>query len=225
MTMYLNHYNLGADPFQMSADQKFIWFGEKFSEALATLEYGTHEDKGFVLLTGDEGAGKTVIIDAFLKKIEEKVIAVSVSDPASDFLDFANILSRKFRMGKTFRGKGEFLIHFKGFLQKAYLRNKKTVLIIDNAQKFPGSLLEEIRLLSNIDLDYAKLINIFLVGRDEFTRILGKSVSRALRQRIGLRYKLAPLNRLETGEYIDHRLKVAGSDKELFSHDAVKQIH
>jgi general secretion pathway protein A len=223
--MYLSHYNLSVKPFQISPDPEFIWFGEKYAEALATLEYGIQEDKGFVLLTGDEGTGKTAMIDAFSNKIDQNVIKITISDPVSDYLDFANILSREFRMNKTFTGKGEFLVHFKTFLRQAYLQNKKVVLIIDDAQKFSGFLLEEIRLLSDIDFEYTKLINIFLVGRNGFNNILSQDGNRALRQRIGLRYKLDPLNELETREYIDHRLRVAGSDKEIFSPGAVKQIH
>ena len=224
-SMYLSHYNLNTKPFQMIPDPEFIWFGEKYAEALATLEYGVQENKGFVLLTGDEGIGKTAMIDAFSDKIDEKVITVNISDPVSDYLDFANILSREFRMNKTFTGKGEFLIHFKRFLKQAYLQNKKVVLIIDNGHKFSGFLLEEIRLLSNIDFDCTKLINIFLVGCNGFNSILSQNGNRALRQRIGLRYKLDPLNELETREYIDHRLRAAGCDKEIFSSGAVKQIH
>ena len=208
----------------MSPDPEFIWFGEKYAEALATLEYGIQEDKGFVLLTGDEGTGKTAMIDAFSNRFHKKVITVLISDPVSDYLDFANFLSREFRMNKTFTSKGEFLVHLKKFLQQSYLQNKKIVLIIDDAQKFSEFLLEEIRLLSNIDFDCTKLINIFLVGRNEFNKTLSRDGNKALRQRIGLRYKLDPLNEQETREYIDYRLRAAGCDKEIFSLDAVKQI-
>ena len=161
--MYLSHYNLRVKPFQITTDPKFIWLGEKHDEALATLIYGIQEDKGFLVLTGEIGTGKTSLINCLLKKLDYKVIKATISDPDMSINDFFKILSDEFNMGTNFEGKGDFLIHFKKFLINAYSDDKKVLLIIDEAQRLNHDLLEQIRLLSNIEVNNAKLINIFFV--------------------------------------------------------------
>jgi general secretion pathway protein A len=223
--MYLSHYSFSAKPFQITADPASIWLGEKHAEALATLQYGLQENNGFLLLTGDVGTGKTTVLNTFLKNIDEKVIAVMIPDPGLDPKDLYNILSAEFRMNRKFSNKGDFLNHLKPFLYETYLQSKTILLIIDEAQNISYELLEEIRLLSNIELADAKLINVFIVGQNEFNAILNEDRNRAFKQRIGIRYHLDPLNDSETHEYINHRLKAAGSHKEIFSSRAIAQIH
>ena len=113
--MYLSHYNLRLKPFQITTDPRFIWLGEKHDEALATLIYGIQEDKGFLVLTGEIGTGKTSLINYLLKKLDYKVINATISDPAMSINDFFKILSDEFNMDTNFEGKGDFLIHFKKF--------------------------------------------------------------------------------------------------------------
>jgi general secretion pathway protein A len=223
--MYLSHYNFSEQPFQITADPKFIWLGEKHAEALATLQHGLQENKGFLLLTGDVGTGKTAVINTLLEKIDEKVIAVMLPDPGLDPIDLYNILSSEFKMNRKFSNKGDFLNHLKPFLYETYLQSKTILLVIDEAQNISHELLEEIRLLSNIESADAKLINIFIVGQNECNAILNENRNRAFKQGIGIRYHLDPLNGSETHEYINHRLKVAGSDKEIFSAKAIQDIH
>ena len=127
-------------------------------------------------------------------------------------------------MNKKFDSKGAFLIHLKNFLHKAYEDHKRVLLIIDEAQRLNHELLEQIRLLSNIELQNRKLINIFFVGQTEFGEMLMEDRNRAVRQRITVSYHIEPLTEAESGEYIKHRLKVAGSAKEIFSKDAVREI-
>ena len=222
--MYLSHYNLKSKPFQITTDPKYIWFGEKHSEALATLRYGIQEDKGFLVLTGEIGTGKTSMINCLLKELDLKVIKATIPDPDMSIIDFFNFISKEFNMGMNFDGKGEFFIHFKQFLLNAYSNEKKVLLIIDEVQRVNFDLLEQIRLLSNIEVDDAKLINIFFVGQKEFNDILMDEKSKAVRQRIAVRCNIDPLTVPETKELIEHRLKVAGSKKEIFDPSAMSEI-
>ncbi len=123
------------------------------------------------------------------------------------------------------RNKADFLNQLKPFLNETYLQSKTILLIIDEAQNISHELLEEIRLLSNIELADTKLINIFMVGQNELNTILNEDRNKAFKQRIGNKYHLDPLNVTETHEYVDHRLKVAGSDKEIFNAKAIQAIH
>ena len=222
--MYLSYYNLNEKPFQISTNPKFLWLGEKHKEALATLTYGILDNKGFLLLTGDVGTGKTTIINALLNNLDEDVIAAHVPDPCLEHLDFFNFIANVFSIDKKFSTKGEFLNHFRKFLNDAYSKNKKVLLIIDEAQRLKPELLEEIRLLSNIERQDTKLLNIFFVGQKEFNNILIDPENRALRQRITINYHIEPLTENETKEYIKHRLNIAGSEKNIFSASAIREI-
>jgi general secretion pathway protein A len=223
--MYLQHYGLNAKPFQITTDPDFLWLGEKHAEALATLKYGILENKGFLLLTGDVGTGKTALINRLLKIIDVSAIVATIPDPGLESLDFFNLLAEEFQMKQKFASKGAFLIAFKQFLHKAGEANKKVLLIIDEAQRLDNALLEQIRLLSNIELFDRKLINIFFVGQTEFNRTLMEDRNRAVRQRITISYHLEALTEKETQQYIRHRLKVAGATREIFAVDAVREIY
>ncbi|UCH23548.1 MAG: AAA family ATPase [Deltaproteobacteria bacterium] len=222
--MYLSHYNLEKEPFQITADPDFLWLGEQHLEALSTLQYGIQENKGFLLLTGDVGTGKTVLINRLVSMLNVESIVATLPDPGLDVLDFFNHLSETFQMGQTFESKGAFLSHLRKFLHKTAAQNKSVLLIIDEAQQLNHELLEEIRLLSNIELNNQKLINIFFVGQTEFNNTLMEENNKAVRHRIAVRYHIYPLNEKETGEYIRHRLKVAGSEQKIFTTAAIEEI-
>lgn len=223
--MYRSYYQLKSKPFQISSDPSFLWLGEKHKEALAVLKYGILDNRGFLLLTGDVGTGKTTLINALKKTLDNRVLIATVPDPGLDRLDFYNYISSCFGLGRSFTGKGEFLTYFNKFLLKVHDKNYKVLLIIDEAQRLSHELLEEIRLLSNLEKETEKLINIFFVGQDEFNDILLKDENRALRQRLTINYHLKPLTALETENYIVYRLKVAGTDRRIFSPGAVHKIH
>lgn len=222
--MYLSYYNLNEKPFQISTDPKFLWLGEKHKEALAILTYGILDNKGFLLLTGDVGTGKTTIINTLLNNLDDDIIAAHVPDPDLEHLDFFNFVANVFSIDRKFSTKGEFLNHLSKFLHDAYSKNKKVLLIIDEAQRLKPELLEEIRLLSNIERQDTKLLNIFFVGQEEFNNILIKPENRALRQRITINYYIEPLTENETKEYIKHRLNIAGSQRNIFSSSAIGEI-
>ena len=224
--MYTAHYGLRIKPFQISSDVAFMWLGEKHKEALATLRYGILDNKGFLLLTGDVGTGKTTLINTLIGSLDEDVIYASVPDPSLDKLDFFNYISAAFGNEDDFDSKGKFLSGFSRFLNEAYENNKKVLLIIDECQLLTQELLEEIRLLSNIvTKDSNPLLNIFLVGQYEFNALIRRPENRAIAQRITLNYYIDPLTVAETGEYIRHRLKIAGTTEEIFNKAAVRAIY
>ena len=223
--MYRTHYNLIEKPFQISTDPKFLWLGEKHKEALAVLKYGLLNNQGFLLLTGDVGTGKTTLINALINSLDNDTIVANVVDPKLEKLEFLNLVADAFKIKKRFKNKFEFLRLFRHYLHKFYEINKRSLLIIDESHKIPQELLEEIRLLSNIERQDRKLINIFFVGQNEFNRTLMTSECRALRQRITMSHQIEPLTESETLEYVGYRLRVAGSDREIFSRRAIGKIY
>ena len=223
--MYRSFFNLKSKPFQISSDPAFLWLGEKHKEALATLRYGIMDNKGFLLLTGDVGTGKTTLINTLIASLGNDVICTSVPDPNLEKIDFYNFVARGFGADRKINSKGEFLEWFTRFLHTAHAANKKVLLIIDEAQLLTQELLEEIRLLSNVELAQTKLVNIFFVGQNEFNEILSKPINRAVRQRLTLNYNIEPLGLVETAGYIEYRLSIAGTNETLFTPGAVREIY
>jgi general secretion pathway protein A len=223
--MYLNHFNLREQPFNISPDSKFFWVSEKHKEGLAAFKYAILEDKGFLLLTGDVGTGKTLLINAFAKTCGVETLIATIPDPDLDIMDFFRFLAEEFKMNKVFSSKGEFLIQFRQFLLESFGSNKKVLLIIDEAQRLNHELLEQVRLLSNIEMDDKKLINIFFVGQSEFNKMLMEEKNRAVRQRIAVNYELKSLTASETTQYIRHRLMLAGALDDIFKPEAVREIY
>ncbi len=222
--MYLSHFNLKIKPFRISPDPKFLWLGETHKEALAMLKYGIHDDCGFLLLSGDVGTGKTTLINGLLESLDDQTLIATIPDPDLEKLDFYNFLTRAFDIKKTFKSKGEFLVHFIHFLHKANAEGKKVLIIIDEAQRLSHEIMEEIRQLSNIEKKDAKLLNVFLVGQHELIEALNETRNRALLQRITMKYLIGPLKHEDVGDYIAFRLKVAGTEKKIFSSGAIRQI-
>ena len=199
--MYLKYFNLREKPFNISPDSRFLWLSEKHKEGLATLKYAILEEKGFLLLTGDVGTGKTLLIRALIKMRDIETLIATIPDPDLDIMDFFKLLAEEFKMKKSFSSKGDFLVQFKRFLLESYGSDKKVLLIIDEAQRLNHKLLEQIRLLSNIEMDHRKLINIFFVGQTEFNQMLMEERNWAVRQRIAVNYRLEPLTAAETADF------------------------
>ncbi|PID39535.1 MAG: type II secretory pathway protein [Proteobacteria bacterium] len=223
--MYLDHYHLRLKPFQISTDPQFLWLGEKHEEALAVLKYGVLDNKGFLLLTGDVGTGKTTLLNALIDSLGDDTLVALVTDPGLAKMDFFNFVADSFEMDKSFKTKGEFLIYLRNYLHHIHQQNRRTLLIIDECQHLNQKLLEEVRLLSNIEKSNTKLINIFFVGQSEFNDIILRPRNRAIRQRITVNYNISALTASETAEYIRFRLDVAGGAPALFTSGAIKQVY
>ncbi len=223
--MYLEYYKLSAKPFQITADPKFLWLGEKHKEAMATLRYGILDNRGFLLLTGEVGTGKTVMIHRIVSLLDIDTVVATLPDPDLESMDFYYLLAEGLKLNRKFNSKGEFLICLRDFLHQSYEKHQQVLLIIDESQRLNHRLMEDIRVLSNIELHDRKLINIFFVGQQEFNSILMTPQNRALAQRITVRYHIHPLDLKETGQYIAHRLKVAGSTNQIFKPSAVEKIY
>ncbi len=223
--VYTEFYEFRERPFQICTDPKYLWLGEDHKEALSALKYGVMSDNGFLLLTGDVGTGKTTLLNAWLRDLDDSVRVAHVTDPDLDLMGFFNHLGRSLEIKNRFSKKEDFLFVFKEFLFTAGAReNSRILLVIDEAQKLSATLLEQVRLLSNIELPEKKLINIFLVGQNELNQTLMTPDCRALRQRITLNYNIKPLSEENTRLYITHRLKVAGSEKRIFTGSSLHEI-
>ena len=226
--MYTDFYNLKEKPFNLNPSSRFLYLGEIHKEALALLTYGVTERKGFVLLTGEVGTGKTTIIQALFANLDENTQYVYLSNPLFYAKDFINYLAFSvFKKNARFDSKAEFLIEFEDFLRDCLQHQKNFVLIIDEAHTLTFELLEEIRLLSNMETADEKLINIFLVGQPELNEKLSQPRCRPLLQRISIRYHIKALDLEGAQEYIEMRLKIAGAKNgdNPFSKAAVKAIH
>lgn len=223
--MYLKHFQLKEKPFQISADPRFLWLGSKHKEALAILKYGIFDNRGFLLLSGDVGTGKTTLIHALLRSLGADTLVAMVPDPGLSLIDFYNYIAKAFGITTAFKTKEHFLEIFKIYLLRSEKQQKKVLLIIDESQRLTSDLLEEIRLLSNIEKDYTKLLNIFFVGQNEFNSIILEQRNRPLRQRITINYNIEPLEKHEVMEYIRYRLAVAGCRAPLFTTEAVRDVY
>ena len=226
--MYTEFYNLAEKPFDLTHSSRFLYLGEEHKEALAMLTYGIMERKGFVLLTGEVGTGKTTILRAMLKDLDKKVQYMHLANPLLSPKEFMIYLTLSiFRKRIAFNSKAEFLLIFQAFLTRCFHLKKLFLLVIDEAQKLSFDLLEEIRLLSNMETADDKLISIFLVGQPELNTNLNDKRCRALLQRISIRYHIKPLSHEGTEKYINRRLKVAGAGKpdDIFPGPVCKAIY
>lgn len=211
--MYADFYNLKEQPFSLTPSPRFLYLGEVHKEALAVLTYGVAQRKGFVLLTGETGTGKSTMVHALLANLDKDVKCVYLPNPLLSAEDFMRYLALT-AFDKTFKvnSKAEFLIAFEHFLRETLQRQKNFVLIIDEAQEVSFELLEEVRLLSNMGTAEKKLVNIFLVGQPELNERLKQPRCRALLQRIGTRYHVSPLDLRGTQEYVAAALQMAGAE-------------
>jgi len=224
--MYEQFYGLKENPFNVTPNPEYIYLGQNHREALAQLLYGVRERKGFIVITGEVGTGKTTLIHYLLEKMNgSRTRTAFLFNPKLSVDDFIQYILKDLGVRVQGRTKGECLHNLHGYLLQAYQRDERVVLIVDEAQGLKPELLEEIRLLSNLETSRSKLIQIVLLGQPELDRTLSQPGFRQLRQRINLRYRLSPLSEKETREYIGKRLKIAGAKEPLFTEKAIKEIY
>jgi type II secretory pathway predicted ATPase ExeA len=225
--MYEKHFNLEIAPFNLNPDPRFLHVTASVREALATLAYGVTNRKGFVLLTGDVGTGKTTLLNVFMKWLAERSAATAyVFNPRmapDEFLDFVMA-----DFGINFEGtlKSRRLLTLNSWLLRRYEVGQPAVLIVDEAQQLSDEMLEELRLLTNLETPTQKLLQIVLAGQSELDVILARPSLRQLRQRITLRCRTLPLTIHETEEYVERRILVAGGHvNRIFLPGSVPLVH
>jgi general secretion pathway protein A len=225
--MYESYYGLKENPFNVTPDPKFIYLGEKHREAFAHLLYGIKENKGFIVLTGEVGTGKTTLIHYLLGQLngDGAVKTAFLFNPKLSVEDFIKYVFKDLGVKIHGHSKGDYIRYFQSYLINAYGLNVKVVLIVDEAQGLSPELLEEIRLLSNLETSKSKLLQIILIGQPELDKTLYDPNFRQIRQRINMRYHLDPLSFDETKIYIENRLRIAGARGPIFSDKAIKEVY
>ncbi len=213
--MYKEFYGLREEPFSLSPDPKFLFLSEKHADAFKYRLYGIEERKGFILVTGEVGTGKTTLCRALLHELEEKVKSALILNPHLDEVELLEAIIKDLGMEVRGETKKELIQQINDFLLKELEAGGNVVLIIDEAQGLSTELLEQIRLLSNLETEKEKLLQIILVGQPELEVRLSQPGLRQLNQRIAIRYHLESLGGRETRKYISHRLRIAGERGEL----------
>ena len=209
--MYLDYYGLTEPPFNLSPNPRFLFFSAKHREAFNHLLYGIRERKGFVQLTGEVGAGKTTLCRAMLDQLGDHYATALILNPVLDARQLIKAIAMEFGLEVKGRDRLEVVAAINRFLLEQLAKNRDAVLVIDEAQDLTNDLLEQVRLLSNLETHDRKLLQIVLMGQPELRARLNAHQLRQLRQRITVRYHLYPLRLYEIGQYIQHRLEVSGS--------------
>jgi len=211
--VYLDYYGMKEPPFDITPNPRFLFYSPKHREAYNHLMYGIRERKGFVQLTGEVGAGKTTLCRAMLEQLDPSHYATAlILNPVMSANELMTAIAREFGLPTFGLDRLETLEVINHFLLEQVERGQETVLIIDESQNLTEELLEQVRLLSNLETDNRKLLQIILMGQPELRDRLNDPRLRQLRQRITVRYHLLPLNRLEVNEYVQHRLHVSGAN-------------
>lgn len=209
--MYLHHFALHTKPFELLPDPGFLFPSAVHKKALAYLDYGLQEHSGFILLTGEVGAGKTTLIRSLLRKLPDRITMAKVFNTQVNAAQLIRLINDDFGLPCSSGDKADMLRDLNAFLIGQYAAGRRSVLIIDEAQNLGPDLLEEIRLLSNLETDHAKLLQIILVGQPELRERLCSPELIQLRQRILVHCHLFPLNEEESARYILYRLELAGN--------------
>lgn len=225
--VYFNYFGLKEPSFSITPDPKYLFLSEQHREALAHLLYGAGESGGFVLLTGEVGTGKTTVCRAFLEQLPAGVDVALILNPAMTVTELLRAACDELRIEVPAgeRTVKNLVDRLNRYLLQAHAKGRRAVLMIDEAQNLRPKVLEQIRLLTNLETTKHKLLQIFLVGQPELRALLQREGLRQLNQRITARYHLRALEAAETAEYIRHRLAVAGVDRRLFTRAALRRVH
>jgi general secretion pathway protein A len=225
--MYKKFFGLRENPFNVNPDPRYLFLTRYTQEALACLTYGIETRKGFIVLTGEVGTGKTTLINKLLEWLrQERVCTAFVFNPRLSVTQFFDFMMADFGIPCDSTSKSQVLLRLNHWLLERYRAGERAVLIVDEAQNLSLQMLEEIRLLTNLETSTEKLLQIVLAGQPELDRKLNQPELRQLRQRITLRARTCPLTQEDTRGYVLERLRIAGANgEEIFSPEAIQVVH
>ena len=226
--MYLSFFGLNEKPFAITPDPRYLFLSERHSEALAHLIYGVAEAGGFIQLTGEVGTGKTTIIRSLLSKTPANSEVALILNPRVNAAEFLLTLCEELGIGvpdSSVSSVKDLVDVLSRYLLRAHAAGRRVVLVVDEAQNLALETLEQIRLLTNLETETQKLLQIILIGQPELKEMLATGALRPLAQRMTGRYHLAPLSRAESAAYVRHRMRVAGSVHPVFSNGALAELH
>jgi general secretion pathway protein A len=225
--MYLSFFGLNEKPFAITPDPRYLYLSERHAEALAHLLYGINEAGGFVQLTGEVGTGKTTIVRSLLAQTPKNAEIALILNPKMTAPEFLLTICEELGIGvpdTSAQSLKDLVDVLSNYLLRAHAQGKRVVLVVDEAQNLSPEVLEQVRLLTNLETNTQKLLQIILIGQPELRELLSRTELRQLAQRITGRYHLAPLSREETTAYVRHRLGVAGSTSEIVSPPALAEV-
>ena len=223
--MYESFYGLKEKPFNITPDPDYLYMSQAHENAYIHLQYALEEHKGFVVITGEIGAGKTTLINLLLRNLPQDVHVGVINHANVLPLQFIKMICQELELEVTGLDKAEMLDNLHGFLLRQFAERKRVVLIIDEAQNLPEKTIEEIRMLSNLDAEKHHLIQMILVGQPELKSKLQQRELKQFAQRVTVYCHLRGLNKEEVRQYINHRLQVAGADNlEIFSKEAIEAV-
>lgn len=224
--MYTDFFGLNEKPFSITPDPRYLYMTRRHADALAHLIYGIKESGGFVQLTGEVGTGKTTLIRSLLEQLPEKVRIAVILNPNLNSLEFLRAICQELHiLVPPDPSKSDLIGALNRFLLRAHSEGTRVVLIVDEAQTLDVEVLEQVRLLTNLETTRQKLLQIILIGQPELRDVLERSDMRQLAQRVTGRYHLEPLDHSETAAYVKHRMQVAGAHGEVFTASAIRQLY
>ena len=225
--MYTSFFGLNEKPFSITPDPRYLFMSERHGEALAHLVYGVTESGGFMQLTGEVGTGKTTLVRTLLQnRLPDNADVAVILNPQLSALEFLETICEELGIsGIEQKGSSKSLIDaLNQYLLAAHAEGRRTIILVDEAQNLARDVLEQVRLLTNLETSKQKLLQIILIGQPELRELLARTDLRQLAQRITGRYHLEPLSRIEAAEYIEHRLRVAGALGEIFDSAAKREV-
>jgi len=222
--MYKEFFNLTEKPFSLNPDPTFLYLSKNHIRAQTMLEYGFHSQAGFTVITGDIGAGKTTLVNYLLEQEGEEVVIGVINNTHASFGNLMTWVLDAFDLEEPSTENAKKLRKFSEFVMDQYADGKRVLLVIDEAQNLSEETLEELRLISNINISTDVFLQLILVGQPELIEKLNDPRLTQFAQRIGVDFNLRPMDYVDTGKYILHRLKTAGSSKSIFTTDAIAAI-